>query len=134
MSQMVRLIREAEIASHLVFRNRLALAGDSVCETGYPRSLAGFRADGRQPLPWDDFLLARHQGTSPQITDERWTYDKKCGVSLSYVPFPRSLLPLGLVKEGEQLGIDLVFQGRAHAVRPAGNDLELGAFHKLGGR
>src|SRR5438309_6177800 len=30
------------------------------------------------------------------------SYDKKCGVSLSYVPFPRSLLPLGLVKEGEQ--------------------------------
>ena len=61
-----------------------------------------------------------------------WTYDKKCGVCLSYVPFPRSLLPLCLVKEGEQLGIDLVFQGRAHAARPAGNDLELGAFHKLG--
>jgi len=40
----------------------------------------------------------------------------------------------GLVKEGEQLGIDLVFQGRADAVRPAGNDLELGAFHKLGRR
>ena len=71
---------------------------------------------------------------SPQITDERWTYDKKCGVSLSYVLFPRSLLALGLVKEGDQPGIDLVFQGRAHAVRPAGNDLELGAFHKLGGR
>src|SRR5438309_11607784 len=80
------------------------------------------------------FVLDSHQGTSPQITDERWTYDKKCGVSLSYVPFPRSLLPFGVVKEGEQLGIDLVFQGRAHAVRPAGNDLELGAFHKLGGR
>src|SRR5438445_1417086 len=89
---------------------------------------------GRQTLPWDYFRVARHQGTSPQITDERWTYDKKCGVSLSYVPFPRSLLPFGVVKEGEQLGIDLVFQGRAHAVRPAGNDLELGAFHKLGGR
>src|SRR5439155_2790664 len=88
----------------------------------------GFCPDGRQTLPWDYFRVARHQGTSPQITDERWTYDKKCGVSLSYVPFPRSLLPFGLVKEGEQLGIDLVFQGRAHAVRPAGNDLELGAF------
>ena len=71
---------------------------------------------------------------SPQITDERWTYDKKCGVSLSYVLFPRSLLPFGLVKEGEQLGIDLVLQGRAHVVRSAGNDLELGTFHKLGGR
>jgi hypothetical protein len=35
MSQMVRLIREAEIASGLVFRNRLALARDSVRETGY---------------------------------------------------------------------------------------------------
>ena len=93
----------------------------------------GFCPDGRQTLPWDYFRVARHQGTSPQITDERWTYDKKCGVSLSYVPFPRSLLPFGVVKEGEQLGIDLVFQGRAHAVRPAGNDLELGAFHKLGG-
>ena len=51
-----------------------------------------------------------------------------------YLFFPRSLLPFGVVKEGEQLGIDLVFQGRAHAVRPAGNDLELGAFQKLGGR
>jgi len=94
----------------------------------------GFCPDGRQTLPWDYFRVARHQGTSPQITDEWWTYDKKCGVSLSYVPFLRSLLPFGVVKEGEQLGIDLVFQGRAHAVRPAGNDLELGAFHKLGGR
>jgi hypothetical protein len=53
---------------------------------------------------------------------------------MSYVPFPRSLLPLGLVKEGEQLSIDLVFQGRAHDVWPAGNDLELDAFRKLGGR
>ena len=70
---------------------------------------------------------------SPQITDERWTYDKKCGVCLSYVHFPRSLLPLCLVKEGEQLGIDLDFQDRAHAVRPAGSDLELDAFHELGG-
>ena len=94
----------------------------------------GFCPDGRQTLPWDYFRVARHQGTSPQITDEWWTYDKKCGVSLSYVPFPRSLLPFSLVKEGEQLGIDLVLQGRAHAVRSAGNDLELGAFHKLGGR
>ena len=68
--------------------------------------------------------------TSPQITDERWTYDKKCGVSLSYVPFPRSLL-LGLVKEGEQLGIDLVFQGRADAVRPAGRILSLAPFTSL---
>ena len=45
--------------------------------------------------------------------------------------FSTLLLSFGVVKEGEQLGIDLVFQGRAHAVRPAGNDLELGAFHKL---
>src|SRR5438128_4130647 len=51
---------------------------------------------------------------------------KKCGVSLSYVPFPRSLLPFGVVKEGEQLGMDLVFQGRAHAVWPDGHDRELG--------
>ena len=91
-----------------------------------PKALVNLHG-GRQTLPWDYFRVARHQGTSPQITDERWTYDKKCGVSLSYVPFPRSLLPFSLVKEGEQLGIDLVFQGRAHAVRPAGNDLELGA-------
>src|SRR5436853_6405765 len=83
-----------------------------------------------RPISWEPGI----RGTSAQITDERWTYDKKCGVSLSYVPFPRSLLPFGLVKEGEQLGIELVFQGRVHAVRPAGNDLELGAFHKLGGR
>jgi hypothetical protein len=46
-------------------------------------------------------------------------------ISSSYVPFPRSLLPLGLVKEGEQLGIDLVFQGRTHAVRPPGTILSL---------
>jgi len=64
--------------------------------------------------------VARHQGTRLQITDERWTYDKKCGVCLSYVPFPRSLLPRGLVKEGEQLGIDLGFQPRPHAERPPG--------------
>src|SRR5207253_9166153 len=98
-----------------------------------PKALVNLHG-GRQTLPWDYFRVAGHQGTSPQITDERWTYDKKCGVSLSYVPFPRSLLPFGVVKEDEQLGIDLVLQGRAHAVRPAGNDLELGAFHKLGGR
>src|SRR5436190_10139762 len=81
---------------------------------------------------WLPIKRLRHQGMSPQITDERWTYDKKSGVSLSYVRFPRSLLlSLGLVKEGEQLGINLVFQGRAHAVRPSGNDLELGAFTSL---
>jgi hypothetical protein len=70
-----------------------------------------FRTGGRLLFPNRRNGRFGHQGTSPQITDERWTYDKKCGVSLSYVPFPRSLLPLGLVKEGEQLGIDLVFQG-----------------------
>jgi hypothetical protein len=37
MSEMARLIREAEIARRLVFRNRLALAGDSVRETGFRR-------------------------------------------------------------------------------------------------
>src|SRR5437660_9568389 len=37
----------------------------------------------------------------------------------------------GLVKEGEQLGIDLVFQGRAHAVRPAGTILSLAPFTSL---
>jgi len=47
--------------------------------------------------------------------------------------FSTLLLSLGLVKEGEQLGIDLDFQDRAHAVRPAGSDLELDAFHELGG-
>jgi len=51
-----------------------------------------------------------------------------------YVPFPRSLVPLGLVKEGEQLGIDLVFQGRADSRPARRDDLELGAFRKLGGR
>jgi len=35
MSQVVRLMREAEIASRLVLRNRLAVATDSVRETGY---------------------------------------------------------------------------------------------------
>src|SRR5947199_9893661 len=95
-----------------------------------PKALVNLHG-GRQTLPWDYFRVARHQGTSPQITDERWTYDKKCGVSLSYVPFPRSLLPFGVVKEGEQLGIDLVFQGRPHPCGPPGTILSFAPFTSL---
>src|SRR5437879_7790549 len=50
-----------------------------------------------RPAAGGIFDPARHQGTSPQITDERWTYDKKCGVSLSYVPYPCATLPLCVV-------------------------------------
>src|ERR1035441_7717892 len=39
----------------------------------------------------------------------------------------------GLLEEGEQVGVDLVFEGGTHAVRGALVDLELGAFDDLGG-
>src|ERR1019366_2483412 len=39
----------------------------------------------------------------------------------------------GLPEEGEQVGVDLVLAGGTHAVRGAGNDLELGSLDEFDG-
>src|ERR1039457_6997024 len=39
----------------------------------------------------------------------------------------------GLLEEGEQVGVDLVFEGGTHAVRGAGDDLELRSLDEFDG-
>src|SRR5438552_7815519 len=96
----------------------------------------------RRPKPADRVPLHVWPGVAgglPQLLLQHGSHGRrtcasgatKRGVSLSYVPFPRSLLPFGVVKEGEQLGIDLVFQGRPHPCGPPGTILSFAPFTSL---